>query len=287
MKTDKVELAKKVGITKVLRYYGHRPTRQTSNELVYYSPFTDERTPSFMANVSKNLYYDFSSGLGGDVIHLTQNIKGLEFLEAIKEVLEIDGSIVDSLSFDVRQFSKREVSKRKIQVIDVKEVENLKLINYLSSRRIDLELARLWVKEVYYSVNGNTYYALGFMNDSGGFELRNPLGFKGKTKNGITTISSGNTKGITVFEGFFDFLSALMHFKREYPRYTTYILNSTVNYPVVLKKLSTDNIVYSFLDNDRAGENVIQSLISSGITVRNVSSELYSNHKDFNEFLIG
>ncbi len=240
-----------------------------------------------MANVIKNLYYDFSSGLGGDVIHLIQNIKGLEFLEAIKEVLEIEGSIIDSISFDVSQISKRDENKRKIQVIDVKEVENLRLIKYLSSRRIDLELARLWIKEVYYSVNGMTYYALGFMNDSGGFELRNPLGFKGKTKNGITTISSGNTKAITIFEGFFDFLSALMHFKCEYPRYTTYILNSTVNYPLVLKNLSTHNVVYSFLDNDRSGQNVIQNFANSRIAVRNVSSELFPNFKDFNEFLVG
>jgi hypothetical protein len=49
---------------------------------------------------------------------------------------------------------------------------------YVVSRGIPLDLARLHLKEVAYRVGEHGYRALGFPNDSGGFEVRN-ANFKG------------------------------------------------------------------------------------------------------------
>jgi len=57
------------------------------------SPFTNERTPSFVVSNVKGIWKDFASGKGGkSVIEFVQAYKGMDFPEAVKlscEVLNI------------------------------------------------------------------------------------------------------------------------------------------------------------------------------------------------------
>jgi len=48
------------------------------------SPFTQEKTPSFFVNPSKNVYTCFSSGNSGDIFHFVQQKENLTFYEAIE-----------------------------------------------------------------------------------------------------------------------------------------------------------------------------------------------------------
>ncbi len=48
------------------------------------SPFTSEKTPSFMVSPDKRIWHDFSSGKGGDVFSFIMEVEGLEFKEALK-----------------------------------------------------------------------------------------------------------------------------------------------------------------------------------------------------------
>lgn len=48
------------------------------------SPFTNERTPSFMVSPSKGIFKCFSSGKGGDSISFIMEIDGLSYTEAIR-----------------------------------------------------------------------------------------------------------------------------------------------------------------------------------------------------------
>ncbi|MFV0346100.1 MAG: toprim domain-containing protein [Bacteroidales bacterium] len=58
------------------------------------------------------------------------------------------------------------------------------------------------------SQKGNSYFALAFKNDKGGYEIRNPY-YKACTSKALSTIAHSETKRVFVFEGFFDFLSLL------------------------------------------------------------------------------
>lgn len=48
------------------------------------SPFSNERTPSFMVSPEKGIWHDFSSGKGGNVFSFVMEMEGLEFKEALE-----------------------------------------------------------------------------------------------------------------------------------------------------------------------------------------------------------
>lgn len=48
------------------------------------SPFTNEKTPSFMVSPAKGIFKCFSSGKGGDAISFMMEIDGLSYIEALK-----------------------------------------------------------------------------------------------------------------------------------------------------------------------------------------------------------
>ncbi|MBU2916288.1 MULTISPECIES: DNA primase [Reichenbachiella] len=48
------------------------------------SPFTDEKTPSFMVSPSKNIFKCFSTGKGGDPITFLMELDGLSYMEALR-----------------------------------------------------------------------------------------------------------------------------------------------------------------------------------------------------------
>lgn len=48
------------------------------------SPFTNERTPSFMVSPDKQIWHDFSSGKGGDMFTLVMELEGVDFKGALE-----------------------------------------------------------------------------------------------------------------------------------------------------------------------------------------------------------
>jgi len=48
------------------------------------SPFSNEKTPSFMVSPEKQIWHDFSSGKGGDVFGFVMEVEGLEFKGALE-----------------------------------------------------------------------------------------------------------------------------------------------------------------------------------------------------------
>lgn len=60
------------------------------------SPFKVEKTPSFMVNPRLQIFKDFSSGIGGDVITFIQEIERVDFKEALKIAAEKAGIEIES-----------------------------------------------------------------------------------------------------------------------------------------------------------------------------------------------
>ena len=68
------------------------------------SPFTNEKSPSFIVSPDKQIWHDFSSGKGGDVISFIQEVEGLDFRGSLEllarkagvELSEFKGKSKDS-----------------------------------------------------------------------------------------------------------------------------------------------------------------------------------------------
>ena len=87
--------------------------------------------------------------------------------------------------------------------VKVAELSHEALKAYLKERGIDPAIAGRFCKEVAYGIRGKRYFAIGFMNRSGGYELRNPM-FKGCiSPKDISCVSLSGKKQDTccVFEG--------------------------------------------------------------------------------------
>lgn len=73
------------------------------------SPFTSERTPSFIVSPDKNIWHDFSSGKGGDIFSFVMAVEGLDFREAIELLARKAG--VDLTKYD--NASTRKIADKK------------------------------------------------------------------------------------------------------------------------------------------------------------------------------
>ncbi|MFN3851679.1 MAG: toprim domain-containing protein [Spirosomataceae bacterium] len=278
---DLIQKAKEVSIPDLLLSQGFEPIKAYGNELLYYSPIREEKSPSFFVNVSKNCFTDFGdTELKGDSIRLAQVMFGCDFQDAVYKLLQPLQKTPFKPSFS---FSGKEYPK--ITIKDVRRLQNPALLKYITQRCISIDLAQIYLKEVHFESKGRMYFAVGFQNDNDGFELRNPLNFKGKTSNGISTFYFGTPK-VCLFEGFFDFLSALQYYYIEKPHYTTIVLNTTNNLKLSYPILSGKSQINSFLDNDKSGKSAVNQLISIGFEVVNYSESVYPNSKDFNDYLI-
>ena len=159
------------------------------------------------------------------------------------------------------------------------------LVNYLDSRAIDTSIAKKFCREVHYSVDERNYFAIGFRNDYGGWELRSER-FKGcSTPKHITTIDNGSDKALA-FEGFMDFLSYLTIKQNDSPTCNIAVLNSVANVQKAVPFLARHRSIYTFLDNDDAGRKALSEIerLCPQSKVIN-QSNFYCRHKDLNDYL--
>ena len=155
--------AKKIDIISFLAKNGINPDYNQGVNYWYKSPLRNENNPSFKVNSYKNLWFDFGIGDGGDIIKLTSLLFKVDSSNALK-ILSVNH--YSSHQKDLYN------GDSKVLITNVKEISNIQLINYLKSRKLNLKLAKEYCKEVSFILNDKNYYAIGFQNDSKGYELR-------------------------------------------------------------------------------------------------------------------
>ncbi len=282
---DKLQALKQISIAAYLNAKGINYHTKRGNTLLYSSPFRGDSTPSLYVYLNDNKYHDFGSGeSGGDIIQLATKFNDGSFTKAITELENMNLGITPVFSFAGQTET---VSESVVEIIDEKPLLHKALLNYLQSRSIEVSLARLYLKEIIYEVKGKRWFGIGFMNDSGGYEIRNRINdidIKTSTKpKTIRTIEISGSKSINVFEGFFDFLSALSYFQLSKPTHTTIILNSLSLLPKTISALAAYQRVNCFFDNDEAGKKAFHKCKEADLNIFD-RSEIYTDFKDFNEF---
>ncbi|MDL2241298.1 toprim domain-containing protein [Bacteroidales bacterium OttesenSCG-928-L03] len=271
-----LEDIKKISIREYLGQIGVSPVKENPRYGMYHSPFREDKDASIKVDYNQNLWIDYGTGEGGSIIDLASRIEKCSIGEAIKKLND------KSFSFHGNNF----VPAQQEPVIRIKKIQllaNPALLDYLKGRSINLDIAQAHCSEIHYHVGDKPYFAIGFKNDAGGWELRNRY-FKGSTtpKN-ITTINNGND-AVMVFEGFIDFLSYLSLKQNASPAIDSAILNSLANLPKAIPFLQNHQTIHAFLDNDEAGKRAVQSLSPVCREVID-QSVFYRNHKDLNDYL--
>ena len=273
-----IQHIKQIAITDYLQQQGYAPARVQGIHYWYYSPLRNERTPSFKVNTERNQWYDFGSGEHGDIIDLVCALHRCTINEAIQHLCGTKQVAHQEFSFG----GERKTSKHKLEIISVQSLTNPYLLRYIAERGISLSIANRFCSEIRYNNTNRTYYAIGFANDAGGWEIRSPY-FKGCiAPKAITTISKG-TDILQIFEGFMDFLS----WQTLNPSSTcdTIVLNSLALLPRIQEKIKSYKQVESFLDNDDAGRKSFEVLKHFCPSIID-GSVRYQTHKDINEWLV-
>lgn len=251
--------AKRIELGHFLSLLGHKPHHQKGLDVWYLSPFRAEKTPSFKINTQKNLWYDFGLGHGGTIIELTGLLYGEENLVS---TLDLIADIVgERVAAPMVEPARQTISSVVPEIDRVEALSHPALLDYLASRAIPLSLAQRYCSQIHYRVAGKQYFAIGFANQSGGWELRNAR-FKGCIgSKDITYLKQPEhtpERRLMVFEGFLDYLSMLALTEKEQSSHDVVVLNSVANVTKLEHIISVGyKAVHAFLDNDRAGDDAL------------------------------
>lgn len=268
-----------IPLEEVLQILGHLPTKQTEKEAWFLNPFANENHASFKINKNMNYWYLHSEGIGGNNVDFMK-----KYLNAsVKEVLE--WAEQNFFSFQQQNVIHSINSKPNYQITEIKKLQNEHLKSYLHQRGLSPTVYSI-VNEVYFNLNGKNFYAIGFKNLSGGWELRNQF-YKGSLlKKDISVINLNNdkkkNKNVVVFEGFMDALS----FVEMKPFFIgdLLVMNSISLLNRTKEHLKIYSEIHLFLDNDKAGEHCKNSILESFPEAKD-HTEIYALHKDLNDYL--
>ncbi len=300
--------ARDISISEYLDYAGINPAKQrmSGRELWYSSPLrSGDSHPSFKVDTVKNLWFDFGLDKGGNIVDLVCELTNSTVAQALA-ILERSGanrspvyprsktnplpskSTVQTSLLDEKKIVAGEKEKSAFKIISVSEIKNQALIAYLKERKIDLNVAQSYLKEINFKPadKAKSYFALGFPSGDG-FEVRSKVfkGFVGNHKK-ISTLNLENDKSLSIFEGFMDFLAFLSHQGITNFQNSVIILNTINLRQKALEVINEYNFskVYLFLDNDKAGKETKQFFIDNiKSTPVSDKSALYKDYNDFNQ----
>ncbi|KQS32747.1 toprim domain-containing protein [Dyadobacter sp. Leaf189] len=292
-----IDHAKAISMPEILARLDRHPRRISSDKALYLSPLRKEKTPSFWVYLKTNRWYDYGEAAGGDLIdfvrlYLKANKEDYTTPDALRWIKNMATN--DIIIRPIQFLDKHEITDPQLVVKSAKPIEHLALIRYLGQRKIDLNLAKERLQEVQVEnkSTGKFFFALGFKNEDGGYELRNPF-FKGSTKpKTITFVRGANplSQRIHVFEGFMDYLSAVSRLGKDYLDGDSIILNSisclSKAFPYI--RNYGYRVAYSWMDNDKSGTNASRLLAEFLNTQQDIQhirmNNLYAPHKDVNEW---
>ena len=285
--------AKQIRIADYLQSLGYAPIRQQGRSLWYKSPLREEVEASFKVNTELNQWYDFGIGKGGNIIALASELYRSDNVPYLLECIAKQTPYQYTANHTSFSFGRQSISEPMYRHLQVTELSSPALLSYLQKRGINSELAKRECMELRFENKGRPYFAIGFPNMAGGYEVRNRY-FKGcVAPKDITHIrQQGEPRSMCyLFEGFMDYLSFLtirVKNNPQCPQLTTQdyvILNSVSNLAKAEDILTEYSKIGCFLDNDTAGRTACEHLKARFGERLSDKSIYYRGYKDLNDYL--
>ena len=278
--------AKQIRIDEFLAQLGYSPAKVSTRRITYRSMLAQsgDRSPSFQVSVDGHAYHDWSTGFCGNIIDLAMRILGTTSVSTalayIDEVMGHPTIVTPPKSFSFRQ--------REQSAIDILSVEHLSapaLLHYAWVRGISSDVIKAYCSEVHYRINGGReYYSIGWANASGGWELRNAYSKLSTTPKDITVVNDLCGCTMLLFEGFFDFLSAVRLRWFRPNSMNAVVLNSTALLDRAIHVLQDASRIICLLDNDDSGRRTTERIMQACSQAED-HSHLYSRYNDVNDAL--
>lgn len=310
-----IDEIKSVSILQWMRENNYGDGVRKGRNYFFSSPLRSERTPSFSVNTAQNLWCDFGSANknGGNLINLVEQLNPtwsehqvLAYLEQQIKDLNLDFTEDYNARIkeeeekekwkEAKQAEREEAQSQNTVVERVIPLSHPYLRDYVIQRRIDFNIAQRYCKEVHYSLYGNHYYAIAFMNVAAGMETRNKLYKRCIGKKTISTIypMGAPQKHCCVFEGFFDLLTYVT-IETWMPDTGIsigvpcdfFVLNGVGEVKQLLPYLKDYDSIHCYLDNDDAGKTATNTIMKSFPDMAIDESYRYKGYNDLNDFLAG
>jgi hypothetical protein len=284
------KIKEQVSLVDLLSKLGYQPVPRGGNELYYFSMIRDtEKTPSFSVNDKLGVWFDHGIGKGGNVIDFGLAYwKNLSFQEVLEKIQQVCDSRISNNNTTYVRSRRHAVKLPYYKITEVKELGNNPAITeYLAERNV-LKISEGRLKEVYYycedeKKNRKHFFAAGWQNETGSWEVRNKY-FKGCVGNkGITLINSASLS-LSVFEGYFNYLSWLS----ENPcalEQAVLVLNSRSFLEMACQIAKGYKVVDIFFDRDKTGFEAT-ALFKQAIPQATDQSFIYENYNDYNEWIM-
>lgn len=161
--------------------------KRTGRNFKALSPWTNERTPSFIVSPDKQIWHDFSSGKGGDIFGFIMEVEGMNFREALEFLARKAGVEIETFnSKRSKEIAEKKERLRKILQISSNFYQHMlirdkKALNYVfKKRKLSKEIVQDF--KVGYAPNGqkiltNFLFKKGFsLNDIRDAGLLNRFG---------------------------------------------------------------------------------------------------------------
>jgi hypothetical protein len=307
-----ISQAKQIPLKDLMERLGLEEAKRTDNgQEIWYTtnPLRQERTVSLSVNHVKNVWYDLGTGKGGNIIDFMMEYKKTDVSGALSGLKDVFGTHAyknknkpSEGNYRAKKRTSRKLSSNTIAIQKVsdlgKDWKSDSLLQYTRSRGLDDALCRQYLKYVEYK-NGSypkTFWAVGFANNAGGFELRSDK-FKGASSPKDFTFITGqgsedpSSRSVNVYEGWPDFLSNLSMKEIDAPIYDTIVLNSLSMSAKAINIIKENDYKSArlYLDNNSAGESATQKIGKELETVWIEAKDmrgLYPDYEDFNDFWI-
>jgi len=297
------EQANQIDLVDYLNSLGYQPQKIRGSDYWYLSPLRDEKEPSFKINRNKNVWFDHGPGKGGKLVDFVMELFRCDVSDALQKLSSFHPQNDFKNNLVRPQFhlpenalaDNKDARETAIKIIAAKQpIQDLLLCRYLRQRRIDKSIADKYCYEVSFTNTDKEkiYKAIGFKNNAGGYELRNEY-FKGSSSPKYVTYVDNGAKNISVFEGFFDFMSYETLNKNQQDnlmglpdrQMNFLILNSLSFFERSLLLMEKHQRIHLFLDHDNAGRKCTSLALKRSLQFKD-ESKLYKAYKDLNDWMM-
>lgn len=285
-----------IPMAEILNKLQIQPNQVQQNKLLYRSPLHMEEAALLEVNLKTNRWFDHSRGIGGGPVdfvcaYLKHCHEAHTELDALRWLNNMVVPSFETVSLGTNPSVNTQPDTELI-LKTKKPVQHLGLVHYLEKQGIPLAIAHRFLKEVrvYNIRTKNNLITLGFPNEGGGLELRNPF-FQGCLgPQAITFIRGRMPKStcIHLFNDVIDYLSAISQLNGKGFKGDTIVLNSLSCLPQIIPYIQNYGYrnLYSWMDHDEAGEKaqtVIAEFCQTQIDLRHTPmNKVYAPHKDVN-----